>query len=1063
MNKKLSLLLLLSYSIFNLSKPAIAQVVPDGTTNTTVDVSGNDFTIEQGDRAGGNLFHSFSDFSVPNGGSAFFNNAADIVNIFSRVTGGNISDINGLLRANGAANLFLINPAGIIFGEGARLDIGGSFYGSTADSIVFSNGEFSATDLANPPLITINAPIGLNLRDNPGDIVNRSVADDVGLQVPSGRSLTLVGGNINLEAGKITAPGGIVNLGGLSAAGEINFNPDGSLAFPDGVTRSNISLSNQAEVTVRSNNDGGININANQLELTGESLLAAGIEAELGFPGAQADNITIDANSIIASGDSEIRNENLGIGDAGNINITTETLEFTEGSAIVASTFGQGNGGDITITATGDVTFDRDFGGVFSTVAVNRDEREANVAGVVGNGGNISVTANSLFLTNGATFDTKLAGVGDGGNITLNISETTLIEGFGDNNNFTVATAILAQIEGENEEGIRRFSGQGKGGNVTINTGDLIIRSVEDQGFGPFILADNRGGVGNTGNIIINATGSISLETLSELNTEITENAIGNAGSIELKTNTLSLNGASFKTNTRGQGNGGDIIIEATDVSLEKSQISSQSSGVRGNAGNIIIDATDVSIDQASLVVSQFLGTAKGEGGEIRITSDNISLKGRSFVSTGADRNTMGDAGDIILNADTISITEDSSFDSLTQNDFNSGDINITTRVLEITGGGELNVTTRIGEGNGGNLTINASELVSIRGLPIDEEAGDANRSGLSANSLNGSGNAGNINVFTNELIIDDGGTITAGNFKDFGDTPPGTGEPGNINIEANSISLTDEARIRVTTQSPTGDKGNITINTGKITLRNNSFISAEARNNANGGGKIDLNVDSNIELRNNSRITAQAFNNANGGNINIDTDFIIAFPNQNNDIIASAEEGQGGNINITAEALFGIEERPLNDITNDINASSEFGLDGNVSIVTPDIKRFQTDIKLPDNPIEAEQTVAQACQGDRYGGISSNLTVKGKGGISPTPIDPLYSDEILVDNQELNILSNLQTQYPDIKPIKTSIGDIYPARGIIKTVDGRIILTAYATDNINTRTPHKSSNCVSP
>lgn len=149
--------------------PVQAQITVDGTTNTKVISTDNGIRIDDGNKFGANLFHSFDQFSVLNGTEAFFNNANDIVNIFSRVTGGNISNIDGLIRANGTANLFLLNPAGIIFGENASLDIGGSFLGSTSNSIVFSDGvEFLATDADadEPPLLTINMPIGLNLGNN---------------------------------------------------------------------------------------------------------------------------------------------------------------------------------------------------------------------------------------------------------------------------------------------------------------------------------------------------------------------------------------------------------------------------------------------------------------------------------------------------------------------------------------------------------------------------------------------------------------------------------------------------------------------------------------------------------------------------------------------------------------------------------------------------------------------------------------------------------------------------------------------------------------------------------
>ena len=265
MQKRLYLLISLGFcslsqGIFLTS--ATAQVTPDGTTNTTVDVSGNDFTIEQGERAGGNLFHSFGEFSVPTDGSALFNNVADIVNIFSRVTGGNISNIHGLLRANGSANLFLLNPAGIIFGPNARLDIGGSFFGTSADSFVFEDGEFSATDLDNPPLLTINAPIGLNFRDNPGDITVRGdglgtrttvdlIDTENALRVNSTSTLGLVGGELNLEGATLKTDGGRIELGSVAGNEQISFTPIDkgfSLGYEGVENFSDIQLSQTATV-----------------------------------------------------------------------------------------------------------------------------------------------------------------------------------------------------------------------------------------------------------------------------------------------------------------------------------------------------------------------------------------------------------------------------------------------------------------------------------------------------------------------------------------------------------------------------------------------------------------------------------------------------------------------------------------------------------------------------------------------------------------------------------------------------------------------------------------------
>jgi filamentous hemagglutinin family protein len=217
---------------------SIAQVVSDGTLNTTVNSpDGQNFTVEDGNRSGSNLFHSFQEFSIPTGGSALFNNASDVQNIFSRVTGGSISNIDGLIRANGGANLFLINPNGIIFGNSARLDIGGSFIGSTANSVRFADGvEFSAVNPDNSSLLTISIPIGLQFGQNPNAIavnnqpsLNPSL--NPGLFIKPGQRLSLIGGDIILNGGRLTALGGQVELAGLAQSGVISLDQRGILAI----------------------------------------------------------------------------------------------------------------------------------------------------------------------------------------------------------------------------------------------------------------------------------------------------------------------------------------------------------------------------------------------------------------------------------------------------------------------------------------------------------------------------------------------------------------------------------------------------------------------------------------------------------------------------------------------------------------------------------------------------------------------------------------------------------------------------------------------------------------
>ncbi|MGK7929486.1 MAG: filamentous hemagglutinin N-terminal domain-containing protein, partial [Spirulina sp.] len=209
-----------SFGVILTSLPTSAQIASDGTLNTTVTGNPN-FTITGGNTAGTNLFHSFSEFSVPSNGSAFFNNATNITNIFSRVTGDSASVINGLIRANGTANLFLLNPNGIQFGSGAQLQLGGSFFATTADSLQFADGSsFSAVD-SQTPLLTISAPVGLVFGDNPGAMQVQGST----LEVDPGQTLALLGGEVRVNGGTLKAKGGRMEVGGV-AAGQVSLQAD---------------------------------------------------------------------------------------------------------------------------------------------------------------------------------------------------------------------------------------------------------------------------------------------------------------------------------------------------------------------------------------------------------------------------------------------------------------------------------------------------------------------------------------------------------------------------------------------------------------------------------------------------------------------------------------------------------------------------------------------------------------------------------------------------------------------------------------------------------------------
>ena len=1110
---------------FVLGETALAQVTSDGTVNTQVTQSGNVAEITGGETRGGNLFHSFQDFSVDTGNEASFNNADDISNIFSRVTGGNISNIDGTISANGSASLFLINPAGIIFGNNARLDLGGSFYGSTATSVLFEDGEFNAVDNLDEPVLTINAPIGLGFRDEPGDIVNRSFAQNgggefAGLEVTSGNNITLAGGNINFEAGVITARSGNINLGGLSQAGTVSIGENGSMSFPEGKAKSNISLSNGADINVISAGGGNITVNAQNLALEagefGSSVIRGGIRPEPASFEAQAGNITINVPEKISLDDSNIGNQVAlgGVGNSGNITINTGSLELINGSSIDASTFGQGNAGAVNITASGNITADGENleGFASGITSLVNTSAEGNAGGVTisttnleltaggrvsastssnGNAGAINVAATGDITVDGETSDGFLSSIisqvnpgvrGNAGGVTISTTNLNLTAGgrvsadtFGSGNAGAINVAATGDItvDGEQPGGFPSaissqvgIGAEGDSRGITISTTNLNLTAGGQ-------VSANTLGSGNTGSVNVTATRDIRIDgegsegISSGIINEVASGAVGDSGGVTISTTNLNLtNGGQVDASTFGQGNAGAVdVIAKGDITADGDNSSGSLSGIfsqvnsdaEGNSGGVTISTTNLNLTNGGQVAADTLGT--GNAGAVNVTATgDITADGEnsggspSGISSQVGIGAEGDSGGVIISTINLNLTAGGGIDASTLGSGNAGAVNVTatgditadgensggfpsgitngvnsvaegdaggvtisTTNLNLTNGGRVSAST-FGQGNANNVTINATESIFIDGLI------ESFRSGISADAINEDGNGGNVFVTTGDLTIADGGTIEATNFDNIGNNNPGTGQPGSINITANAIDLTDSARIEAATQFEGEASGNIDLTVAEdITLQDNSFISAEARNNAN------------------------------GGNLNIDTNFILAFPGDN-DIIASAEQGQGGNINITADGLLGIQERPLNDATNDLNASSDVsGFEGNVEIQTLGINPLQGVIDIVANIVSPDQTTAQACNANREVAAQNGLSIEGKGGVPPAPDLPLNSAGVTIEGDNVAAIP---------QPVATSKGKIQPARGIKIGKNGDVILTAYATSNSKSRVPVIKRNC---
>ncbi len=519
---------LLSLNLGYYLRPAQAQVVGDQTLDSQVErVDDDHLIITGGQEAGQNLFHSFSEFSVPSDFTVHFNNDVDIANIFSRVTGGAISDINGLIKANGHASLFLLNPAGIIFGPNAQLDIGGSFIATTAEAIRFQDGiEFSAANTETEALLTVNIPVGLQYGKSPGAIISNGIVVNEGrdqelfpdLRIEPDNTIALIGGEVSLKSTALEAEAARTEIGSVSEREFVTLQPDGNgwIVNYDNVNEfGKVTLSDLSRII--SGNGGSIQIRGKEIEvrnsLIDNNLISEEVEEVGNIELIATDLIEIDDSFIFAQvGEGgNINDITLITGKGGNIFIQGNRINISNGSIISAGTHSSGNGGDITIYAKDlvELSGKNEMINSFISTSTSGD----------GAGGEITVNTGNLLLQDGGQIRADSFGLGEGeaGTITVNATESIEISG----------TGIVPNL-GESQSGFFATTESGSGGEIELTANSILLR---DNGT-ISAFADNNG---DGGNIDI-ATDTLVLFDPSEIRADAKE---GRGGNIQINTQGL--------------------------------------------------------------------------------------------------------------------------------------------------------------------------------------------------------------------------------------------------------------------------------------------------------------------------------------------------------------------------------------------------------------------------------------------------------------------------------------------------------------------------------------------
>ncbi|MBF0265255.1 MAG: filamentous hemagglutinin N-terminal domain-containing protein [Gammaproteobacteria bacterium] len=853
------------------SNIAYCAATTDGSVGAVQNLSGH-MTIPEtlGKVSGNNLFHSFRDFNIDLGESATFTTStATLANVISRVTGGELSTIQGQLSLQAIAGtpaFYFINPAGVTFGEGASIDMPGAFYVSTADRLKFSDGSNFNASLSESSTFTTAAP----------DAFGFSGRQNNSIKILTGGTLEAIDQPINIMAGDIEVNGILRNK-----SGGINL-------FANGQQTEEVPIHSELP-----KGGGSFSMNDGWIYTSSVNELAAG-------------DMTISASEILLENRTWISSDTETNGPAGNINIIAgKDLEIKNGSMIASSSLAEGKAGNISIDV-GNVLIDGQnsdyYTGIFNTVQQDSS----------GDGGNINVVSHNLLqVLNGGEITSATFSKGNAGSINIDTANM-IVDGRGSefftgirNTTYSNSHGNAGNVNINNSEEMQILNGSailsstyanGNAGEIIINSDNMVLDNAQNSSLFTGIASSAEfGSLGNSGNVYISILDSIYIHGGQVSSSTF---AKGNAGSVSLVAKNLVLDGQLS-----------DFITGITSTAEEGSQ---------GNAGNINLSIQDLlQLSNGSEISSATYG--EGKAGSVAIDAGNITLDGQNgqdgytLISSISYANSFGNAGDAgnvtITVSDLIKVLNSSAISSSTHSEGNAGIVTINAGNALIDGRDSPVVTTITSSAEEGSLGDAGNVNLNIRDLLQVFNGGQISSSTFSS----AKGNSGNVNIAAKNIVLDgQGAEFVTGIFSSA--SPGSFGNSGNINLNIQDLlQVLNGGQISSSTYS-IGNAGSVSIEAKDLTLNGQegySIISSNAYVDSQGhAGNVTITVQDLLQVLNGSAITSSTFSQGNAGTVIIDAGnaLIDGRGSSNFTVITSSAEdgslGDAGNVKIDIRDL---------------------------------------------------------------------------------------------------------------------------------------------------------------